>query len=210
MPIDYSKFDAIELSDDDEDEPAYKARKAAEIAARSAAKVLAKECAEAWWQTCPKQSQFTVECAARLTPASKGAPALYTTGEGPLAGLGLGFERPLTREDDLATVQSLLRYVALGRIGLPGLCDVPEGWNVFGRPPTSRIELDDDAGQCLSIEAWDGQRLEATVAQARVAAIEGHDGTYKVAPGMPAPAETYFLLRCGLRATLKLTCELVV
>ena len=38
----------------------------------------------------------------------------------------------------------------------------------------------------------------------------GHDANYRVAPGMPAPAETYFLVRCGLRATLRLNCVLVV
>ena len=68
MPIDYSKFDNIDVSDD-EDEQAYKARKEAEEAGRRASKAQAKECVEAWWQACPKQSQFTVECAARLTRA---------------------------------------------------------------------------------------------------------------------------------------------
>ena len=94
---------------------------------------------------------------------------------GPLKGLGLGFERPLTKDDSLETVQGLLKYVALERIGLPGLTGVPEGWDVFGRPPASRIELDDDEGQTFSIEAWDGSKLKATVRKARVVALEGHD-----------------------------------
>ncbi len=129
---------------------------------------------------------------------------------GPLKGLGLGFERPLTKDDSLETVQGLLKYVALERIGLPGLTGVPEGWDVFGRPPASRVELDDDEGQTFSIEAWDGSKLKATVRKARVVALEGHDANYRVAPGMPAPAETSFLVRCGLRATLRLNCVLVV
>ena len=40
--------------------------------------------------------------------------------------------------------------------------------------------------------------------------LAGLDANYRVAPGMPAPAETYFLVRCGLRATLRLNCVLVV
>ena len=172
MPIDYSRFDNIDVSDD-EDEQAYKARKAAEEAGRRASKAQAKECVEAWWQACPKQSQFTVECAARLTRA--GTTSLYNNTSGPLKGLGLGFERPLTKDDSLETVQGLLKYVALERIGLPGLTGVPEGWDVFGRPPASRIELDDDEGQTFSIEAWDGSKLKATVRKARVVALEGHD-----------------------------------
>ena len=91
MPIDYSRFDNIDVSDD-EDEQAYKARKEAEEAGRRASKAQAKECVEAWWQACPKQSQFTVECAARLTRA--GTTSLYNNTTGPLKGLGLGFERP--------------------------------------------------------------------------------------------------------------------
>ena len=130
MPIDYSRFDNIDVSDD-EDEQAYKARKEAEEAGRRASKAQAKECVEAWWQACPKQSQFTVECAARLTRA--GTTSLYNNTTGPLKGLGLGFERPLTKDDALETVQGLLKYVALERIGLPGLTGVPEGWDVFGR-----------------------------------------------------------------------------
>ena len=90
MPIDYSRFDHIDVSDD-EDEQAYKARKEAEEAGRRASKAQAKECVEAWWQACPKQSQFSVECAARLTRA--GTTSLYNTMTGPLKGLGLGFER---------------------------------------------------------------------------------------------------------------------
>ena len=172
MPIDYSRFDHIDVSDD-EDEQAYKARKAAEEAGRRASKAQAKECVETWWQACPRQSQFTVECAARLTRA--GTTSLYSTLMGPLKGLGLGFERPLAKDDSLETVQSLLKYVALERIGLPGLTGVPEGWDVFGRPPASRIELDDDEGQTFSIEAWDGSKLKATVRKARVVALEGHD-----------------------------------
>ena len=88
MPIDYSRFDHIDVSDD-EDEQAYKARKAAEEAGRRASKAQAKECVEAWWQACPKQSQFSVECAARLTRA--GTTSLYNNTSGPLKGLGLGF-----------------------------------------------------------------------------------------------------------------------
>ncbi len=171
MPIDYSRFDNIDVSDD-EDEQAYKARKEAEEAGRRASKAQAKECVEAWWQACPKQSQFSVECAARLTRA--GTTSLYNTMTGPLKGLGLGFERPLTKDDSLETVQGLLKYVALERVGLPGLAGVPEGWDVFGRPPASRIELDDDEGQTFSIEAWDGSKLKATVRKARVVALEGH------------------------------------
>ena len=148
MPIDYSSFDNIDVSDD-EDEQAYKARKEAEEAGRRASKAQAKECVEAWWQACPRQSQFSVvECAARLTRA--GTTSLYNTMNGPLKGLGLGFERPLTKDDALETVQGLLKYVALERVGLPGLTGVPEGWDVFGRPPASRIELDDDEGQTLA------------------------------------------------------------
>ena len=68
MPIDYSRFDNIDVSDD-EDEQAYKARKEAEEAGR-ASKAQAKE-AEAWWQACPKQSQFTVEVRRSRAPARR-------------------------------------------------------------------------------------------------------------------------------------------
>ena len=81
MPIDYSRFDNIDVSDD-EDEQAYKARKEAEEAGRRASKAQAKECVEAWWQACPRQSQFSVECAARLTRAgttSRARRALATS-----------------------------------------------------------------------------------------------------------------------------------
>ena len=105
----------------DEDEQAYKARKEAEEAGRRASKAQAKECVEAWWQACPRQSQFSVECAARLTRA--GTTSLYNNLTGPLKGLGLGFERPLTKDDSLETVQGLLKYVALERVGLPGHLD---------------------------------------------------------------------------------------
>ena len=111
--------------------------------------------------------------------------SLYNNTTGPLKGLGLGFERPLAKDDDLETVQGLLRYVALERVGLPGLTGVPEGWDVFGRPPASRIELDDDEGQTFSIEAWDGSKLKATVRKARVVALEGHDLCGNQISGVP-------------------------
>ena len=154
MPIDYSRFDNIDVSDD-EDEQAYKARKEAEEAGRRASKAQAKECVEAWWQACPKQSQFSVECAARLTRA--GTTSLYNNTTGPRKGLGLGFERPLTK-DDAQTVQvAEIRRARARR--LPGLT-VPEAGTSRAAAGVAH-RAGRRRGPTFSIEAWDGSKLKA-------------------------------------------------
>ena len=86
MPIDYSRFDNIDVSDD-EDEQAYKARKEAEEAGRRASKAQAKECVEAWWQAC--RSRASSRWSARRGSRARDDVALQHVGpaQGPRAGL---------------------------------------------------------------------------------------------------------------------------